>query len=83
MEKRRERNMENTLFHLLPLESGSLYPFSKDIQKYKLLTETLTYYRLTFGQPRQEELIETLFQSGLTSEEIQKLRKHILIDLSP
>ncbi len=60
-----------------------LYPFSKDIEKFRLLTETLTYYRLTFGQPRQEELVETLYEAGLTSEEIDKLRTHLLIDLSP
>jgi hypothetical protein len=60
-----------------------LYPFSKDIQKYKSLKDTLTYYRLTFGQPRQEELVEALQQSGLNAEEVEKLRKHLLIDLSP
>jgi hypothetical protein len=60
-----------------------LYPFSKDIQKYATLMETLTYYRLTFGQPRQEELVETLQQSGLTPKEIELLRKNLLIDLSP
>jgi hypothetical protein len=60
-----------------------LYPFSRDIQKYQLLMETLTYYRLTFGQPRQEELVETLQKSGLTPEEIDTLRNNLLIDLSP
>jgi len=60
-----------------------LYPFSKDIDKYLRLTETLTYYRLTFGQPRQEELIESFTRHGLSPEEIDLFRKSILINLSP
>ncbi|MHC1773821.1 MAG: hypothetical protein AB9834_00270 [Lentimicrobium sp.] len=68
----------NTIQRIVPI-----YPFSRDIQKYHSLMETLTYYRLTFGQPRQEELVETLQQSGLTQDEIDTLRKNLLIDLSP
>lgn len=68
----------NTIQRVVPI-----YPFSRDIQKYHSLMETLTYYRLTFGQPRQEELVETLQQSGLTQDEIDTLRKNLLIDLSP
>jgi hypothetical protein len=60
-----------------------MYPFSKDIQKYQKLIETLTFYRLTFGQPRQEELVETLHGAGLSIEMIDLLRKKLLIDLSP
>lgn len=60
-----------------------IYPFSKDIQKYKSLIDTLTYYRLTFGQPRQEELVEVLKNAGLNDEEIGLLRKNLMIDLSP
>ncbi len=60
-----------------------IYPFSRDIQKYRSLIETLTFYRLTFGQPRQEELVETLQQAGLTDDEIERLKNNLLIDLSP
>jgi hypothetical protein len=60
-----------------------IYPFSRDIQKYRSLIETLTFYRLTFGQPRQEELVEALQKSGLEPEEIEILKKYLLIDLSP
>jgi len=42
-----------------------LYPFSKDIEKFNNLMKILTFYRLTFGQPRQEELIEALGKKGL------------------
>lgn len=59
-----------------------LLPFSKDINKYKNLIKVLAVYRLTFGQPRQEELVETL-KSELTAEEIEIIRKNLTINLSP
>jgi hypothetical protein len=59
-----------------------LYPFSRDLEKYKNLIRILTYYRLTFGQPRQEELIEALNEKGFSEEEIRKI-EHLIINLSP
>ena len=55
-----------------------LYQFSQDIQRYENMKHILGLYRLTFGQPRQEELAEAL-DCSLTPEEIDKL----LIDLCP
>ena len=55
-----------------------LYQFSQDIQRYTDMLKILGLYRLTFGQPRQEELAEAL-DSVLTPEETEKL----LIDLCP
>ena len=55
-----------------------LYPFSKDIDKYQKLLKVLAYYRFTFGQPRQDELIEIL-EDGADS----KLINELLINLSP
>lgn len=59
-----------------------LYPFSRDIEKYKNLINILTYYRLTFGQPRQEELIEALHEKGFDEEEVKKIES-LIINLSP
>lgn len=59
-----------------------LYPFSRDLEKYKNLIKILTYYRLTFGQPRQEELIEALNEKGFSEEEIKKV-ENLIINLSP
>ena len=59
-----------------------LYPFSKDIEKFKNLIKILTYYRLTFGQPRQEELVESLNGIGFNEVEIKKLDE-LMINLSP
>ena len=55
-----------------------LYQFSQDIGRYTDMLKILGLYRLTFGQPRQEELAEAL-DSVLTPEETEKL----LIDLCP
>ncbi|MCB9352075.1 MAG: DEAD/DEAH box helicase family protein [Lewinellaceae bacterium] len=60
-----------------------LHPFSRDIQKLKNLLEVLTLYRLTFGQPRQEELVETFQNANLSEEELQKIREELMINLSP
>ena len=55
------------------------YPLSQDRGRYERLKKVLSLYRLTMGQPRQEELLEMLDSSGLNEEEIAQL----MIDLSP
>jgi hypothetical protein len=55
-----------------------LYPFSKDIEKYQNMLRVLAYYRFTFGQPRQDELIEILEDANDTT-----LLDELLINLSP
>lgn len=59
-----------------------LYPFSRDQEKFKNLIKILAYYRLTFGQPRQEELIEALTEKGFSESEIKRIET-LLINLSP
>jgi len=59
-----------------------LYPFSRDGEKFKNMMKILTYYRLTFGQPRQSELVDALHDSGFTDEEIEQLNS-LIINLSP
>lgn len=55
-----------------------MYPMSQDQQRYMHLIEVLSMYRLTMGQPRQEELLE-LLKDKVKPEDMSKL----LIDLSP
>lgn len=55
------------------------YPMSSDVDKYKRLIDVLSLYRLTMGQPRQEELLEMLESQHLTESEIGEL----LFNLSP
>lgn len=55
-----------------------LYEFSQDIEKYENMKKSLGKYRLAFGQPRQEELIDAI-DDNLTDIEKEKL----LINLAP
>ena len=55
-----------------------LYPMSIDEVMYKNLTDILSLYRLTMGQPRQEELLQLL--DGKYDE---KQISELLFDLSP
>jgi hypothetical protein len=41
------------------------YPLSSDEARYQRLKDDLTLYRLTFGQPRQEDLLEILRRNGV------------------
>lgn len=54
-----------------------MYPLSSDVERYRRMADVLALYRLTMGQPRQEELLR-LF-SGLTKEQVDSL----LFNLSP
>ena len=55
-----------------------MFPMSEDESRYSRLIKVLSLYRLTMGQPRQEELLQML--DGKIS---QKLIKKLLFDLSP
>jgi hypothetical protein len=59
-----------------------LYPFSRDRERYDQLIRVLSFYRLTFGQPRQDELIEALHSIGIEQEMKEELYK-LVINLSP
>ncbi len=56
-----------------------MYPFSQDKLKYNRLTDVLALYRLTLGQPRQEEMISILQREDLSEEQM----KELFFDLSP
>lgn len=55
------------------------YPLSSDVARYNRLKDVLSLYRLTLGQPRQEELVDLLASQNLTTKQISKL----LFNLSP
>ncbi len=65
----------NRIDSLIPL-----YRYSKDIAKYSQIKSVLTNYRLTFGQPDQQDLIFAI--SKLSVEEQNDLKK-VLINLCP
>lgn len=68
------KNQEIKIERLVPM-----YPMSKDEVNYERLIKILSLYRLTLGQPRQEELLEYLFREF---DDTSKL-KDLFIDLSP
>ena len=55
------------------------YPLSTDQGRYERLKKVLSLYRLTMGQPRQEELLEMLASTNLTDQQIDNL----IINLCP
>lgn len=56
-----------------------MYPESIDNVRYKHLIKVLSLYRLTMGQPRQEELLRMISHLNLTPAQIRSL----LFNLSP
>ena len=58
-----------------------LPPFSSENAKFKALKRSLAIYRLAFGQPRQEDLIEYL--AGFDGERDEALLQSMQLDLSP
>lgn len=56
-----------------------LYPLSRDTYKYARLIDVLSLYRMTLGQPRQEELLCLLKDMNLSEEDLKRLT----IDLCP
>jgi hypothetical protein len=59
-----------------------ILPYSKEVNQLKHLIASLTLYRLTFGQPRQEELVESMFKH-LNQDQIDFIREKFMFDLSP
>ena len=56
-----------------------MYPLSRDQMKYQRLIKILSLYRMTMGQPRQEELLQYIFQQYKDTSEF----KNLFMDLSP
>ena len=53
------------------------FPLSRDLAKIDRLKEALTLYRLTLGQPRQEDMLEILERRMVDGSTVA------LLDLSP
>lgn len=62
-----------------------LVPLSKDLIHFEDLKRSLMFYRMVFGQPRQQDLVEhlktVLVDEG--DEEIEEFVRSYMIDLSP
>lgn len=60
-----------------------MMPLSKDVFKLDHALRVLALYRLAFGQPRQEELLDNLLKRQFTADEITLITKKLVINLSP
>ena len=58
-----------------------LPPFSSENAKFKALKRSLAVYRLAFGQPRQEDLIEYLADAHADWDE--KALRELQLNLAP
>jgi hypothetical protein len=58
-------------------------PLSREEGRLADLKRALVLYRLVFGQPRQEELVEMLGQMGLPDDQVDSLVDKLRIDLTP
>jgi hypothetical protein len=59
----------------------ALYPLSSDAPKLQRLKDDAALYRLTFGQPRQEDMLELLRRRGV--QDRPGLIESLRLDLSP
>ena len=60
-----------------------MMPMSKDVTKLANALEILSLYRLAFGQPRQEELLDNLLKRNFLKSEIEIIKQALVINLSP
>lgn len=57
--------------------------FSAERTRLPELLRVLSLYRLCFGQPRQEELLESLLKHRYTDEDLREIRRALIVDLAP
>jgi len=60
-----------------------MMPMSKDVAKFKKALKVLAIYRLAFGQPRQEDLLDNLLQRDFPKDILEEINKALMINLSP
>jgi hypothetical protein len=58
-------------------------PFSNEVKRLDEVLRILSLYRLSFGQPRQQELVENLLRRDFSEADLIEIRRALLIDLAP
>jgi hypothetical protein len=58
-------------------------PFSSESSRLDEILRILSLYRLSFGQPRQQELVENLLKRNYSEADLAEIRRALLIDLAP
>ena len=57
-----------------------IYSLSRDRERYERLKKDMTLYRLTLGQPRQEDMLALLEERGIAAEAVEAVEA---VDLRP
>lgn len=52
------------------------FPLSRDQERYERLRDDLALYRLTLGQPRQEDMVELLHKRGVDGARVPTIDLH-------
>ncbi|MGM0497606.1 MAG: DEAD/DEAH box helicase [Bacteroidota bacterium] len=62
-----------------------IYAFSRDEEKYHIILKVLSLYRMTFGQPNQEQIMNSFLKDteGIDYKDIKKIARNICINLAP
>jgi hypothetical protein len=58
-------------------------PMSREAARLDELLKILSLYRLAFGQPRQQELLENLLRRDFDEADMNEIRRKLFIDLAP
>jgi hypothetical protein len=58
-------------------------PFSAEVSRSAEILRILSLYRLAFGQPRQQDLLEYLLRAEYSERDLKKICAALLIDLAP
>lgn len=84
-----QRSSDLVPYWHLPMGSAQIkrfvpmMPLSKDVAKFDKALKVLALYRLAFGQPRQEELLDNLLKRHFTEDEIAIITQKLVVNLSP
>ena len=86
---RRKRENDLIPYWIYPIEGGARIeryvpslPLTRDRQLIEALRRSLAVYRLVFGQPRQDDLVEYLIQH-VPKDRLDELVERLKINLSP
>jgi hypothetical protein len=58
-------------------------PYSYELTRLDEVLRIISLYRLSFGQPRQQELVENLLKRNYSEADLIEIRRALLIDLAP